>query len=101
MRFALALTALLLAVLAYGIAAGAGTGGPQGVPAVDCFHVDATGDIGTCADAPEPALTGPLAAANWAWWGPAAAPVAFGALVLAVWQRVRRSTAASRAPRRP
>lgn len=89
MRFPLALTALLLAVLLYGIAAGVGTGGPQGVPAVECFHVDATGDIGTCADAPEPALSGPLAAANWGWWGPAAAPVAFGVLVFWLWSRVR------------
>ncbi|MEU5871714.1 hypothetical protein AB0A73_09160 [Glycomyces sp. NPDC047369] len=100
MRFPLVLAALLLAVLAYGMAAGVGTGAPQGVSAADCFHVDNTGDVGTCADAPAPALTGPLAAANWAWWGPAAAPVAFGAAVLALWWRIR-STAASRARRRP
>ncbi|MEU6246524.1 hypothetical protein [Glycomyces sp. NPDC047010] len=84
-------------MLLYGIVTGVGTGGPV---EADCFHVDATGDVGTCADAPEPSLTGALAAANWAWWGPAAAPVAFGALVLWIWWRIR-STAASRARRTP
>jgi hypothetical protein len=97
---ALVLAVLLLVTLAYGIAANVGAGAPQGFAETDCFHVDATGDIGPCDGAPEPAPTAAVTAANWAWWGPAAAPVALGALVLRVWLRIRRASA-SRAPRRP
>ncbi|MFB9658420.1 hypothetical protein ACFQS3_19470 [Glycomyces mayteni] len=97
MRFPLLLLACLTAVLLYGALAGVGDGAPV---EADCFHVDPTGDIGTCADAPEPALTSALTAANWAWWGPAAAPVVLGALAVWTWWRIK-STAASRAPRRP
>ncbi|SDL33972.1 hypothetical protein SAMN05216298_3498 [Glycomyces sambucus] len=86
----LVLAGLLLAVLAYGIIANVGAGAPQGFTGADCFHVDATGDPGPCADAPEPEPHAAVAAANWEWWGPAAAPVLLAAIVLAVWLRIRR-----------
>ncbi|RRR99367.1 hypothetical protein [Glycomyces terrestris] len=91
----LALAALLLAVLAHGIAAGLGTGAPHGFSGADCFHVDAAGGIGDCRDAPAPAPTAAVAAANWTWWGPAAAPVALGLLALCLWRRLRTRSAAS------
>ncbi|GAA1689173.1 hypothetical protein GCM10009830_40950 [Glycomyces endophyticus] len=88
---ALVLAVLLLAVLAYGIIANAGAGAPQGFTGADCFHVDAAGDVQPCADAPDPAPTAAVAAANWEWWGPAAAPALLGAAVLALWLRLRRT----------
>ncbi|MEU6857809.1 hypothetical protein AB0B28_02865 [Glycomyces sp. NPDC046736] len=100
LRYALA--AAVLAALAYGMLAGLGTGAPDGVTA-DCFHLAPDGTIADCPEAPEPAPTAAVQAANWAWWGPAAAPVTLGALVIAAWFRIRArfarsSEGASRAP---
>jgi hypothetical protein len=97
-RLRLALAVLLLATLAYGIAVGAGAGAPDGYAAADCFHVDADGAVRDCADAAAHAgaPTGAEQAANWAWWGAAAFPVALAAAVFAALGHLRR-----RLPRRP
>ncbi len=102
-RAHLLLAALLFAALAAGIVLyqPIDFGGP------DCVHVDVDGVVHSCEDAadrPAPP-TAAVLAANWAWWGSAAAPVTLGLLALAVWLRVRRRLSgvnrASRAPGRP
>ncbi|MCD0442443.1 hypothetical protein LO763_02235 [Glycomyces sp. A-F 0318] len=95
-RSLLALAALLLAVLAYGIAGGVGTGAPPGYEAADCFHVDADGAVRDCADAAGPAApTAAVQAADWTWWGAAAPPLALAAAAFLLWRHLRR-----RLPRR-
>lgn len=91
MRFRVALAALLLAVLAYGVASGAGTGAPAGHAAADCFHVDPDGAVRGCAAAGRTgAPTAAVQAADWAWWGTAALPLALAAAALLGWRRLRR-----------
>jgi hypothetical protein len=89
-RLGLALTALLLAVLAYGMASGVGTGAPAGYAGADCFHVDADGVFRDCADAEGRAATAAVQAANWTWWGAAASPIALAGALLLFWRRLRR-----------
>lgn len=91
-RLRFALPILLLLTLAYGIATGIGTGAPTGFAAADCFHLDVDGTIRSCEDAAERAWapTAAVQAANWAWWGAAAFPVALAVLAAAAWLHLRR-----------
>jgi hypothetical protein len=97
---------LLAAVLLASLAAGIVFYQPIDFGASDCVHVDVDGVVRSCEDAGDrPASpTAATLAANWDWWGPAAAPVTLGLLALAVWLRARRFNGANRAspaPRRP
>jgi hypothetical protein len=63
--------------------------------AADCFHVAADGTDRLCEGEPQKATpTAAVLAANWAWWGPAAAPITLGLASLALWLRFKRRVAA-------